>query len=97
MSVVEDNEENLEICKIFCGPCSIFRENKLMEVPPHALLCARGISEKYTGAFEKGYNCFDCDIFKKYNLLGMFFCIYGLKARSKTKNLFQSFLHFAKS
>jgi hypothetical protein len=44
MMVIEDNTENMEICKKFVGTCSTFKENRIKETPPHALFCARGKS-----------------------------------------------------
>lgn len=54
MAVVEDNAENMEICKNFCGTCPTFRENRLKESPPHALFCARGMSQDAAKAADKG-------------------------------------------
>ena len=79
---VEDNSENMEICKKFCGPCPTFKPNKLNEVEPHALFCARGASVKPAEDIEnKGCNCFECGVFKKYGLKGGFFCIYGVEGK----------------
>jgi hypothetical protein len=75
---VPDNEENMNICKQFCGPCPTFKPNKLNEVAPNALFCARGASEKPKEEIEENKcNCFNCGVFKKYDLEGGWFCIYG--------------------
>lgn len=56
---VEDTQENMKICKDFCGICPTFKENKLKESPPHALFCARGKSEIATDKIvDKGCTCF---------------------------------------
>jgi hypothetical protein len=79
---VPDTEENMNICKQFCGPCPTFKPNKLNEVEPHALFCARGASEKPQKEIEeKACNCFDCGVFKKYDLKGGWFCIYGTQGK----------------
>lgn len=77
MAVVEDTQENMEICKRFCGTCPTYQANRMKESPPHALFCARGKSAIADKAENKGCNCFQCEVFKKYNLKGGFFCLYG--------------------
>ena len=74
MAKVEDNAENMEICKRFCGPCPTFQENSLNESPPHALFCARGKSEKADEMVQKGCSCPGCEVFTKYNLEEGYFC-----------------------
>ena len=79
---VDDTPENMEICKQYCGPCPTFKPNKLNEVEPHALFCARGASKKPRDQIEdKGCNCFMCQVFKNYELEGGWFCIYGREGR----------------
>ncbi|MFO7795471.1 MAG: DUF2769 domain-containing protein [Promethearchaeati archaeon] len=79
---VPDTEENMNICKQFCGPCPTFKPNNLNEVEPHALFCARGASEKPKGEIkDNGCNCFNCGVFKKYGLEGGWFCIYGIEGK----------------
>jgi hypothetical protein len=65
MAVVEDNMENMETCKRFCGTCPTYHANRMKESPPHALFCARGKSAVADKAENKGCNCFQCDVFKK--------------------------------
>ena len=77
MAVVDDNQENLEICRRFCGTCPTFQVNNMKASPPHALFCARGKSAVAGTAENRGCNCFRCDVFKKYNLKGGFFCLHG--------------------
>jgi len=81
MPIPEDNTENMEICKKFCGICPSFQANKLKEAPPHALFCARGKSDIAAKAVDKGCNCFNCEVFKKYNLKGGWFCFEGVEGR----------------
>jgi len=79
---VDDNKKNMEICKQFCGPCPTFKPNKLNEVEPHALFCARGASVKPKGEIkESGCNCFNCGVFKNYDLEGGYYCIYGIEGK----------------
>jgi hypothetical protein len=79
---VADNDENMEICKKFCGPCLTFKPNSLNEVEPHALFCARGASQKPKSEIkENGCNCFKCGVFKNYNLKGGYFCIFGVEGK----------------
>jgi hypothetical protein len=74
MAKVDDNAENLEICTKFCGTCPTFKENALGKVPPHALFCARGKSEKASSIKMTGCNCPRCGVFAKYKLAGGYFC-----------------------
>ncbi|NHJ46990.1 MAG: DUF2769 domain-containing protein [Asgard group archaeon] len=79
---VADTPENMEICKKFCGPCPTFQANKLKEVAPHALFCARGASEKKSDDIEqKGCSCFGCPIFPDHELEGGYFCVYGIEGK----------------
>ena len=72
---VDDNAENMAICRRFCGTCPTFQENRLMDSPPNALFCARGKSERTEAIANRGCNCPDCDVFKNYGLSGGFFCV----------------------
>ena len=53
MSEIPDTQENLEICKRFCGPCPTFKPSELNKIPPNALFSARGQSEKSTEEIEE--------------------------------------------
>jgi hypothetical protein len=84
MKVVENNEENIAICKQFCGPCPTFKPNGLNTVKPNMLFCARGQSEKPVEEIEdKGCNCFGCPIFRDHELKGAWFCMHGLEGRKQ--------------
>jgi hypothetical protein len=74
MVKVDDNAENMEICKKFCGTCPTFKDNQLKEAPPHALFCARGKSAKASTAKMTGCNCPGCGVYTKYTLTGGYFC-----------------------
>ncbi len=80
--IVPNTEENMNICKRFCGPCPTFKPNKLNELEPHALFCARGKTTKPLDQVEdKGCNCFKCDLFSKFDLEGGWFCMHGIEGR----------------
>jgi hypothetical protein len=82
MSKVPDTQENLEICKRFCGPCPTFKPNELNKISPNALFCARGQSEKPVEEIEdKGCSCFGCEVFQKYKISGGWFCMHGFEGR----------------
>ncbi|MDE4908742.1 DUF2769 domain-containing protein [Methanogenium marinum] len=49
-----------------------------MDVEPHALFCARGPTKK-TDCVNKGCNCPECEVFKKYGLTGGWFCLHPPK------------------
>jgi hypothetical protein len=79
---VEDTPENMAICKRFCGPCPTFKPNKINEVPPVALFCARGQSTKPVAEIEdNGCSCFGCEIFRSHELKGAWFCMHGIEGR----------------
>jgi hypothetical protein len=75
MAKVDDNAENMEICKKFCGTCPTFKENQLMKAPPNALFCARGKSSEASTIKLTGCNCPGCGVSAKYNLPGGIFCM----------------------
>ncbi len=80
--VVENNEENINTCKKFCGPCPTFKPNGLNTVPPNMLFCSRGQSSKPVEEIEdKGCSCFGCPIFPEHQLEGAWFCMHGLEGR----------------
>ena len=71
---VDDTEENLEICKKYCGNCPTYRTNKLSELPPHALFCARGVSSISSQVRPVNCYCPACEIFTKCGLKIGYFC-----------------------
>jgi len=79
---VPDTEENMEICKQYCGPCPSFKPNDLNEVEPHALFCARGASKKPKEEIEdNGCSCMTCVVFEEYDLEDGWFCMEGKEGR----------------
>ena len=36
--IVADNEENMAICRVFCGGCPSFKPNELQKVAPDAVV-----------------------------------------------------------
>jgi len=71
---VDDIEENLEICKKYCGSCPTYKGNQLSESPPHALFCARGKSAVSSKVNTISCYCPACEIFEKYKLIIGYFC-----------------------
>jgi hypothetical protein len=71
--VVEDTEENRQICRKYCGVCPTFRYNSLEKSEPDSLFCARGTSAAPT---KKEVNCFcpACELFDRNNLVIGHFC-----------------------
>ena len=65
MVKVDDNAENMEICKKFCRTGPTFRDNQLKDAPPHALFYARGKSEKASNAKMTGCDCPGCGVYTK--------------------------------
>ncbi|RLI64825.1 MAG: hypothetical protein DRP02_05505 [Candidatus Gerdarchaeota archaeon] len=53
----------------------------MKEQLPHALFCARGKSDIAEKIVDKGCTCFICPIYKRDNLQGGYFCIYGIEGK----------------
>jgi hypothetical protein len=70
MSIVDDNQENLETCMKFCGTCPTYPG-----IDGEALFCARGKSS--APQTKSGCKCGSCDVRKKYFCQGTYFCING--------------------
>jgi hypothetical protein len=82
MREVDDNPENVTICRQFCGTCPTFKLGELNRIPPNMLFCARGASEKPKEEIkDKGCFCPGCSIYKNYELSGGWFCTYGKEGR----------------
>ena len=80
--IVADNEENMAICRVFCGGCPSFKPNELQMVAPNALFCARGQSTKPVEEIEdKGCSCFGCSVYIDHELEGAWFCMHGIEGR----------------
>jgi hypothetical protein len=71
---VDDTEENLAICRKYCGACPTFRNNRLFASVPNTLFCARGRSS--VSSTIKQINCFcpACELFTKCGLTIGYFC-----------------------
>ena len=70
MSKVEDNQENVNTCLKFCGPCL-----SNPGIDGEALFCSRGKSS--TPVTKNGCNCGYCDVKRKYSCSGTYFCLEG--------------------
>jgi hypothetical protein len=71
---VDDTEENMEICKKYCGSCPTFKGNRLSAYPPNALFCARGKSSVSSQVKKINCYCPACEIFTKCGLTIGYFC-----------------------
>jgi hypothetical protein len=73
-SIVEDTEENRQICRKYCGACPTYQHNALNKSQPDTLFCARGISQVPS---PKELNCYcpACELYTKHSLVIGHFCI----------------------
>lgn len=74
MKPVDDTRGNQEICSRYCGACPTFKGNRLGDVLPHALFCARGTSSALPKVKTMGCFCPACDLFTKHELVIGYFC-----------------------
>jgi hypothetical protein len=74
VNVVEDSEENRQICRKYCGVCPSYKQNALGQSQPDVLFCARGVS---SAASPKKLNCYcpACEIYTKNSLVIGHFCM----------------------
>ncbi len=80
--LVPDTLESMEVCKRLCGTCPSFKSNQLNEFEPCALFCTRGESHKPREEIgDKGCYCLKCELFSEYDLVGGWFCRYGIEGR----------------
>jgi hypothetical protein len=72
-SIVEDTEENRQICRKYCGACPTYKHNCLGESQPDTLFCARGTSPAPS---QKELNCYcpACELYTKHSLVIGHFC-----------------------
>lgn len=72
-SIVEDTEENRQICRKYCGACPTYKHNELGKHEPALLFCACGRS---TAPSQKELNCYcpACEIYAKHSLVIGHFC-----------------------
>ena len=72
-SIVEDTEENQQICRKYCGVCPTFKRNSLEKFQPDLLFCARGTS---SAPSQKEMNCYcpACELYTMHSLVIGHFC-----------------------
>ena len=70
MAKVDDTNENVEICQKYCGSCPTYPTDS-----QQWLFCARGKTSKTLD--KKGCNCPECEVWEKYGLSQMYYCIRG--------------------
>ncbi len=71
--IVEDTEENRQVCRKYCGACPTFRHNSLEKYQPDTLFCARGTSPVPS---RKELNCYcpACELYSEHSLVIGHFC-----------------------
>ena len=71
--IVEDTEENRQICRKYCGACPTYKHNALDKCQPDLLFCARGTSP---APAQKELNCYcpACELYAKHSLVIGHFC-----------------------
>jgi hypothetical protein len=67
---VEDNEENMKICKQYCGDCPSYPQGT-----DEWLFCAKGKCSK--SIERQGCICPGCDVYEKYDLSTTYYCDVG--------------------
>jgi hypothetical protein len=72
--VVEDSEENRQICRKYCRICQNYRHHSLEKYQPDELFCARGTSSASSMKM-MGCICQACELYTKHHLRGGFFCV----------------------
>jgi hypothetical protein len=72
--VVEDTEENRQICRKYCTICQNYKKHSLEKFQPTELFCGCGQS---TATSMKVIGCFcpACELFTKHHLRGGYFCV----------------------
>jgi hypothetical protein len=72
--MVEDTEENRQICRKYCWVCPSFRHNSLEKFQPDTLFCSRGTSPAPS---QKEINCYcpACELYTKHSLVIGHFCV----------------------
>ncbi len=73
MPKVDDTQENADICKKYCGDCPSYPKGG-----GEFLFCAR--SKSANPGEKKGCYCPECDVWMKYKLKGVYFCIEGAES-----------------
>jgi hypothetical protein len=72
-SIVEDTEENRQICRKTCGVCPTFKHNSLEKYQPDILFCAR---KESSAPSQKELNCYcpACELYTRHSLVIGHFC-----------------------
>ena len=72
-TIIEDTEENREICRKYCTICPNYKTHQLGKYEPDVLFCARGSS---SCPDKKEIRCFcvGCEVFLKNHLRVGYFC-----------------------
>jgi hypothetical protein len=73
VDVVEDTEENREICRKYCKICPNYKRHSLEKYQPVELFCACGMSSSHPKK-ELGCYCVGCELFAKYKQRLGYFC-----------------------
>ncbi|MCX6689894.1 MAG: DUF2769 domain-containing protein [Methanoregula sp.] len=73
-TIVEDTEENRQICRKYCKICPNFKHHSLERYQPNELFCACGTSSAQ-GMKELGCFCPGCELFTKYHQRIGYFCV----------------------
>jgi hypothetical protein len=71
--VVEDMEENRQVCMKCCGACPTYKRNTFEKYQPDLLFCARGLSPAPSKK-EAGCFCPACELFTSHGLVIGHFC-----------------------
>jgi ribosomal protein L44E len=74
--IVEDTEENRQVCRKYCRACPSYRQNSLEKYQPDELFCAGGRSQAPSKK-EAGCFCPACELFAKHSLSIGHFCTKG--------------------
>jgi hypothetical protein len=72
--VVENTEENRQICRKYCVNCQNYKHHSLEKHQPTELFCGCGTSNAQNMK-EIGCFCPACPLFIKYHLRGGYFCV----------------------
>ncbi|NMB77981.1 MAG: DUF2769 domain-containing protein [Methanomicrobiales archaeon] len=75
-TVIEDTEENRQICRKYCTICPNYKTHHLEKFSPTELFCAQGPSS-CTDKKEIRCFCFGCEVFLKNHLRLGYFCTRG--------------------
>jgi hypothetical protein len=72
--VVEDTEENRQICRKYCTICQNYKRHSLGNYQPTELFCSRGTSQAPSMKMI-GCICQACELYTKHHLRGGYYCV----------------------